>query len=226
MIPDFYPCPLAGGGTLAEYALACDRGRERRVLLVPALFDEANRLRRLAVGVMQRLDGAGVDSLLPDLPGCNESLQALDRLDPEDWRTAMEAAARHFRATHVLTLRGGALVAPVHLPGWMLAPAPGTSLLRTMLRARIVMAREGGREESQESLTALGEAQGLELAGYRLSAEFLRQFRALTVPAACPLTPIDQDLLGGGALWLRAEPDDDPAQADALAAVVAVGCAV
>jgi hypothetical protein len=28
--------------------------------------------------------------------------------------------------------------------------------------------------------------------------------------------------LGGGGLWLRAEPDHDPGQADALAAIIAV----
>jgi hypothetical protein len=28
--------------------------------------------------------------------------------------------------------------------------------------------------------------------------------------------------VGGGALWLRAEPDHDPKQADALAAIVAM----
>ena len=32
-----------------------------------------------------------------------------------------------------------------------------------------------------------------------------------------------KDMLGGSALWLRAEPDEDRGQADALAAVIAVG---
>ena len=34
---------------------------------------------------------------------------------------------------------------------------------------------------------------------------------------------IAQADVGGAALWLRAEPDDDAAQADALAAIVAMG---
>ena len=37
------------------------------------------------------------------------------------------------------------------------------------------------------------------------------------------LTEIDQDLIDGSPLWLRAEPDHDLAQADALAAVVSMG---
>ena len=44
----------------------------------PALFDEANKLRRRhTVEVIRRLDAAGIDCLLPDLPGCGESLSPL-----------------------------------------------------------------------------------------------------------------------------------------------------
>ena len=39
------------------------------------------------------------------------------------------------------------------------------------------------------------------------------------------LAPIDQEMLGGSPLWLRAEPDEDPAQADALAAVITMALA-
>ena len=34
---------------------------------------------------------------------------------------------------------------------------------------------------------------------------------------------IEQELLGGSPLWLRAEPEADAQQADALAAVIALG---
>jgi len=54
----------------------------------------------------------------------------------------------------------------------------------------------------------------------RLGAEFIRQFQPL-VPADA--TVIDQDMVGGSGLWLRAEPDEDRAQADALAAILAIG---
>ena len=33
---------------------------------------------------------------------------------------------------------------------------------------------------------------------------------------------IEQSMVGGKPLWLRAEPDNDPEQADALAAVIAI----
>ena len=101
------------------------------MLVLPALFDEANKLRRLTVEVMRRLDGAGVDSVLPDLPGCNESRQPLEAQTLDHWREAARAAATHCGATHVLTLRGGALTAPSELPGWAYSPVAGRQVTAT-----------------------------------------------------------------------------------------------
>lgn len=215
-----YPCPLPGGDATDEFALAFARGRPHRLLIVPALFEEANRMRRLTVEIMRRLDAAGIDCFLPDLPGCNESLQAFEVQTLDTWRAAMTAAAGHFDATHVLGIRGGALLLP-DLPGWRYAPVKGANLLRQMLRARIVVSREAGVTETQETLLETGSREGLELVGYQLGAALLGQLQN-----AAPSergSEISQDMLGAGGLWLRAEPGDDRLQADALAAIVAVG---
>jgi hypothetical protein len=221
--PLTWPSPLPGGGTHEEYALAFDQFRRWRLLIVPALFDEANRMRRFTVEVMRRLDGAGVDSFLIDLPGCNESLAPLEQQTPESWREAVRAAAKQFRASHVLGLRGGALLAPPELPCWRYAPVKGATILRNMLRARIFTAREAGIDETQEGLTEAALAQGIELAGFRLGAEFVRQFQSLTPPVSVLASEVEQDMLGGSGLWLRAEPGEDRDQADALAAIIAIG---
>ncbi len=218
-----YPCPLPGGAAASEYALTFDHARSHRIIIAPALFDEGHKLRRFTVEVMRRLDGAGIDCFLPDLPGLNESEQDLALIEPEDWRMALEAAARQFEATHVLGIRGGGLLLPDKLRGWHYAPVKGASLLKTMLRARILAAREAGREEQLAALMAQGLALGIELAGYSLSGEMLRQLGELTPGKQPGITPIEHELLGGGALWLRAEPAEDSAQADALAAIVAIG---
>ena len=212
----------APGGS-PELALGWDRGRSLRLLVVPALFDEGNKLRRFTVEVMRRLDAAEIDCFLPDLPGTNESPAPLEAQTPEGWRAAMTVAAQAFAATHIFAIRGGPLVAPVSLPGWRYAPVTGAAVLRQLLRARILASREAGREESQEGLMADGERNGLELSGYRLSADFLRAFPSLQPPVALGVSEIAQDMLGGPGLWLRAEPDEDRAQADALAAIVALG---
>ncbi len=215
-----WPCPLPGGGTVEEHAVSFDDGRAYRLLIVPALFDEANRLRRLTVEVMRRLDGAGIDCFLPDLPGTNESLVDLKTLTLDDWRSAVTEAAAHFRASHVLAIRGGALLTPHGMQGWHYAPARGAQLLRQMIRARIFAAREAGRNETHEGVLDEGAVSGLELAGYRLSAQFVDEFQYAVYPT---YKVIDQDMVGGAGLWLRAEPDEDRTQADTLASVIAVG---
>lgn len=204
-----------------EYALAFDRGRAPRLLIVPALFEEANKTRHLLAEVMRRLDGAGIDSLLPDWPGCNESLVPLDTLSLTDWRAAARTAAGHFRATHVLAVRAGAMLAP-DLPGWLYAPISGGQVLKSLLRARVIAAREAGPDETSEALLRHGLKSGLDLAGYRLSASMIAGMANAELSEDI-IDFIRQTDLGGSAPWLRAEPGFDPAQADALAAIVAVG---
>lgn len=223
MKAETFPCPLPGGAAASEFALTFDQGRNCRVLIAPALFDEGHKLRRFTVEVMRRLDGSGIDCFLPDLPGTNESEQDLALIDPEDWRMALEAAAIHFEATHVLAIRGGGLVLPGKIGGWHYAPVKGASLLRTMLRARILAAREAGREETVDGLMEHGLQMGLDLAGYSLAGEMLRQLEKLVPGKQVGIAAIEHELIGGGPLWLRAEPDEAPDQADALAAVIAIG---
>lgn len=213
-----WPCPAAAGGPTPEYALSLDRGRRHRLLVVPALFDEANRLRRFTVELLRELDGCGIDCLLPDLPGTNESLQPLAGQSLAGWQTAMTAAALHFRATRVLAMRGGALAAPRDLPGWSYAAVSGEAVLRHMVRMRILAAREAGREETQAALLATGLREGLELGGYALGPAMIAGLQGADPPE---LTAISQADIGGPGLWLRAEPDEAPAQSRALAASIA-----
>ena len=86
-----HPAP-DGGPPSEELLVAFDRGRAARVMVCPAWFDEANKLRRFTVEVMRRLDKAGIDSFLPDLPGTNESTVDLASVTPGDWAGAVAAA--------------------------------------------------------------------------------------------------------------------------------------
>ena len=214
-----WPCPAPDGERHEEMALVFDRRRERRLLVLPAWFDEANKLRRQTVEVMRRLDLSGIDSFLPDLPGCNESEATLELQTLTSWRAAAAAAAGHFRATRVLTVRAGALIAP-DLPGWAYAPIEGGRILRSMLRSRTIAAREAGHTERSEDLQARARSDGIELGGWHIGAAMFAELeRAGPADHLAPITP---ETIGGPSLWLRAEPDDDPEQADALAAVLAI----
>ncbi len=213
-----WPCPSPDRCGATEYAFGYRTGRAACVLIVPALFEEMNRTRRMLVETIRALDTHGIDAMLPDLPGCNESLADFSAQSLDSWRVAMARAAAHFGATHVLALRGGALVAP-DLPGWALEPAKGAGLLRQLLRARTIAAREAGREERLEDLLALGRSEGLELAGYRCGAALIAGLEAgLPAPHLAPMTLSE---IGGAALWLRSEPGEDAAQSAALAARLA-----
>ena len=215
-----WPCP-APGGTRDEMALALDHGRAHRLLVLPAWFDEANKLRRQTVEVMRRLDLSGIDSFLPDLPGSNESEAPLADQTLDGLRAASAAAASHFRATHVLAIRAGGMVAPPGLPGWSYASLAGRQALRSMVRARTIAAKEAGRIERTEDLQELARRDGIELAGWSIGAAMFCALEA--AESGGELAEIDQATVGGTPLWLRAEPDENPEQADTLAAIVAIG---
>lgn len=223
MTPLGWPCPLPDGESSEEYALAFDHGREQRLLIIPALFDEMNRMRRFTVEVMRRLDASGIDCVLPDLPGTNESLAPLETQSLGSWQAAMKAAAAHFRTTHVLAIRGGAMLVPDSLPGWLYAPAKGSAILRQILRARTLASKEAGREEKREDLVSLALSEGIELAGYRIGPQLFADLEEADAGPGDGLSVIEQAMLGGPGLWLRAEPGESRELADALAAILAIG---
>lgn len=203
-----------------ELLVAFDRGRAVRVLVCPAWFDEANKLRRFTIEMMRRLDAAGIDSLLPDLPGCNESLVALQDQTVAGWRLAMAAAASSLGATHVVAIRAGALVAPPDLPGWHYAPQSGPKLLRGMIRARMIAAREAGISETSQGLMETGRQAGLTLGGWSIGAEMIRQLESAEPTMGSGQVEIAQSAIGGPGLWLCAEPGEDAGQAERLAAAI------
>lgn len=213
--------PIEGRSSGEEMLLAFDRGRAVRVLVCPAWFDEANKLRRFTLEVMRRLDRAGIDSFLPDLPGCNESLALLCDQTLAGWSSQMDAAAKDLRATHVLAIRAGALIAPKALPGWHYAAQSGPKLLRAMLRARVIAARESGNSETSETLAEIGRTEGLVLGGWALGARMVAELEHAEPALAPGQSDIVQSALAGPGLWLRAEPGEDAGQADRLAAIIA-----
>ncbi|MFW2350348.1 hypothetical protein [Qipengyuania sp.] len=220
-----WPCPQPDGSPGEEMVLGFDHARSKRLLVIAPLFDEANKFRHQTFEIMRRLDAQGIDCFVPDLPGCNESLAPHGEQSITRWRATVAAAATHFRTGRVLAIRSGAWLAPEGSAGWAYAPAKPGQVLRGMLRARTLAAREAGRSESAEALLVEGRERGLELAGWPLGAELVRELEenAFVLPEA--LTAIEQAEVGGKPLWLRAENDVDPAQADALAALVAAGMA-
>lgn len=186
------------------------------IVALPA-FEEANRTRTFAIGIMRALAALGIGSVLPDLPGTNDSLRMTEDATLTGWRAAFAAAARKSGARWSLAIRSGALVdTEADLDGrWHLAPQSGAALHRELERLR----HSGGG--------MIGETT-VEIGGNRVSHHLLGELgtavpspdRVRTVRLATDAQPADRKL-DGPPLWRRAEPDNDPAFAAVLAADLA-----
>lgn len=203
-----------------------------KLLILPPLFDEANRVRHLMVEFGRLLGDLGIASLLPDLPGCNESLVPLETASISLWQAALINCAEQLGpVTHIASLRGGALIdgALGDLPRWRLAPVKGGQMLRTMLRTRIASDREAGITSSSEALMETARTSGIELAGNSLSPCMIRELDSAAPSEGNAIRlmrfaddPLEADgRIAGAPLWLRAEPAHDPAMAVAMAQDIA-----
>ena len=213
---------------MSEHRLRMDPAGAHRatVVIIPPLFEEANRTRRTLVLAMRALAADGFAVMLPDLPGQNESIVPLADVDLERWRDALAETTTGIDGPLVMaSVRGGALIdhrakADVW---WRLAPVGGASLLRTLMRARVAADREAGLATSLESLQAAAQSDALLLAGNALSPAMVAQLGAAEAQPVEPLRSIalGTDGIAGTRLWLRAEPGEDAAMAGAIAADIA-----
>jgi hypothetical protein len=208
--------------------IAPDDTPRATVLFVPPLFEEANRTRRTLVLAMRALARHGLAAVLPDLPGQNESLVPLAQTDVHRWQEALaEASATLDGPVLMASLRGGALIdhRASAAAWWRLAPVGGASLLRTLMRARVAADREAGLTSSLGSLQAEAATAPLLLAGNLLSPAMMGQLGSAEVEPVAPLRTVTlgsgADAIAGTPLWLRAEPGEDGAMAEAIAADIA-----
>lgn len=196
------------------------------ILIVPPLFEEANRTRRTLVLAMRALAAAGFSALLPDLPGQNESLIPLAEVDLQRWQDALSGIVSATDGPVIVaSVRGGALIdhRARAAAWWRLAPVGGASLLRTLMRARINADREAGANSSLESLQETARSGDLLLAGNLLSSAMTAQLGIAEPQSVAPLRSValGADGVAGTPLWLRAEPGEDAAMAAAIAADIA-----
>ena len=207
-----------------------DRARPGRVVvMLPALFEEHNRTRGFTVAICRGLAALGVASLLPDLPGQNESPLATDDVTLDDWRGAVAALVETVGTSgpvHLAAIRGGAILdgAPGSVSVWRLAPIAGRAVLRDLHRAALV----DGKPPAMAPDTGAGPAT---LAGNSIGGSLRSALMAddvLTTPPA-PVRTVqleadtgDADVtLPGAPLWRRAEPGNDPTLAQMIAADIA-----
>lgn len=196
------------------------------IVIVPPIFDEANRMRRTLVLTMRALAELGVASALPDSPGQNDSLVPTEDATLAGWRDALrDFAAGETAPLVVASWRGGALIDDAVAGAfgyWRMVPVNGASLVKTMIRTRIAGEKEAGRTVSAEEIRASSVDGPVEMAGNFLNADMLAQLDAASPAEVAPLRQVavgtGEGKLPGSALWLRAEPGEDAAMAQAMAA--------
>lgn len=193
------------------------------VVLALPLFEEANRTRAFAVAILRGLAERGIAGVLPDLPGTGESSKRLEEITISDWPEALTSVIGG--NAHVAAMRGGCLIAG-NVPArshWYFAPQTGEAVVRELVRARQIAAKEGGEAFDPAEIEQDGGP--LEFAGNRLPRPLLRALAASEPDMAAPCRVVrlegdsaSADLhVAGSPLWRRAEPDNDPALALALA---------
>lgn len=194
------------------------------LLVLPALFEEANRMRRFTVSLMQMLAVRGVGTILPDLPGTGESVLEISDVSTADWDDAIKSAAYMIdKPLRTLAIRGGALFDAVADSGWRLAPESGERLLRDMVRATAL-----SLEISASQLDQRARTQGARLAGNRMSPSLYVSIGAATPTQGRYRTArLEGDAgecdvtFSGARLWRAAEPGEDRGLAAACAEDIA-----
>ena len=184
------------------------------ILVLQPLFEEANRMRRVLVEVMRGLAQHGYATVLPDLPGTNDSAIATVDARFEHWAEAVRSVSAEVTPIATIAVRGGALLdgRATGMPHWRLSPETGTRLLRDMVRATAVSA---GLKTSDFDIQARTSPE--QLVGNLIHPELYTAINAArfdTVDARTVRLEGDTghaDLhIPGAPPWRRAEPGDDP----------------
>ena len=196
--------------------LGFDQMREQRILIIPPLFDEANKFRHQIFQIMRLFDDQGVDVFCPDLPGCNESRQPHGEQTIAGWRKAVAAAASHFRATRLVAFRAGSWLAPENLEGWLFAPPKPQQVLRSLLRAHGLAQREAGGAADGGKMLESAKVEGITIAGWHLGPQLVAELDCEAPSLSSLHRVLGQADIGGTGLWLRSENSYDAAQAQAL----------
>lgn len=204
------------------------------LLVLPPLFEEMNRTRRLIALITARLATRGIRSCLPDLPGTGDHTGGPEAMDWSRWRDALAALSNIVSrevggAPHLFAVRGGALLADAVTARslYCLAPpANGGKPLRDLFRARAAADREAGARTNVGMVEALSLAgDTVEAAGYAISPSLAAALRSAPLPApdiptrtvATTPGPNVDAVIAGAPVWRQAEPIDVSSMADALA---------
>ena len=188
-----------------ETLLRHGAGSPLTLLVLPALFEEANRMRRFTVLVMRNLADRGIGTILPDLPGTGDSLIDLAEVTLADWHDAVSTLGGNMLGS--LAFRGGALLDGTSKHRWRLAPENGERLLRDLTRATAFSEGVQVAELDQRARKT-----PVRLAGNLFGPALYTELHDAVSVADAHICAVE-----GPKLWRAAEPGDDPEYARQVA---------
>jgi hypothetical protein len=195
------------GGT--EMLLRHGAGLPITLLILPALFEEANRMRRFTVSVMRNLAEFGIGTVLPDLPGTSESVTDLADVTLQDWHDTVSDVTDTIFGS--VAIRGGALIDGTFKNRWRLAPESGERLLRDMMRATAFSEGVSATELDRQARTTQKR-----LVGNLFSPSLYKALQTAVPVEGAHISAVD-----GPKLWRAAEPGDAPDFAQLVAIDIA-----
>ncbi len=200
---------------------------KEHILFIPPLFAEMNKMRSTMIESMRQLADRGIASTLPDLAGCNESLQNLRQQNLNSWRMALEHIVDQHNITHVAAFRGGCLIDNIAIdkPHFRLNSVKGANIIKTMMRSKLIALKESGLDETLDGLSQIAVHDGIELAGYELSAALYNDLQN-AVPMTIEGTSENKvgQQVDGISLWIRSEPEYSALMAQSLADTLSLWC--
>lgn len=216
-----------------EQYLHLGRKHPRQILIIPPFFEEMNRTRWLLVAAMRTLDQARIGTILPDLPGQNESLVPDSGVSIAMWGAALErlAAQSGVIIDMVAAFRSGAILddAVDCARRWRMSPEDGPDLLRQLVRTRLAADREAGLSTSKALLMAQARHESIELAGVEMPPALIQELENATLPVHDEVRTVRLEgsaaqadaYLSGKPLWRQSEPEEDHWLAQQIAADLA-----
>lgn len=191
---------------------------DHHILFSAPLFAEMNKMRRTLTEVIRLLSAHNIKCSLPDLPGCNESLAPFNEQNLENWQSALVACANQKEVSHIASFRGGALIDAIGKPIWRINGIKGANMVKTMMRSKVIALKEAGKDITIDQLQQQAQNDGIELAGYEISAQLFEQLQNTYPHIDDDITQLKlgQDI-EGAALWLRSEPEYDAILAQSIA---------
>ncbi|RED15676.1 hypothetical protein [Parasphingopyxis lamellibrachiae] len=198
-----------------------------QLLIVPPLFEELNRTRKLISDTMRALSAKGISSHLPDLPGTGESETDLVEAEWPAWRQAVTDAASSCKPSAKLAIRGGCLLddAAVAVPLMRFSPFEGKRLIRDLVRSRSLNDPDFD-SDAQKAVFTNGPSM---LGGYAITSTLARAVRDADIADVdnAKILRLDTEhgeadaKLPGPPLWRRAEPSGSPELTEALVDAIA-----